>query len=121
MSFLNGPYRLGALFIAISAALHVFAFIVGGFSADALRLTPVGLVYALLAFGLTRGWRWLAYVAFIAMMIGGTVALGSLWAPSPVPQWWTLAIIAADWLAAAALFAALWRPARKTHATSING
>lgn len=114
MSLLNGPYRLGALFIAVSAALHVFAFLVGGFSTDALRLIPVGLVYAVIAYGLTRGWRWLAYVAFIAMMIGGTVALGSLWTPSPVPQWWTIAIIAADWLAALALFVSLWRPAPAT-------
>jgi len=111
MSFLNGPYRLGAALIAVSAALHVFAFLFGGFSADALRLIPVGFVYALLAYGLTRGWRWLAYVGFIAMMVGGTLALGSLWTPSPVPQGWTIAIIGVDWLAALALFAALWRPA----------
>lgn len=111
MSVLTGPYRFGAALIAVSAALHVFAFLVGGFSADALRLIPVGLIYALLAYGLTRGWRWLAYVAFIAMMVGGTLALGSLWTPSPVPQAWTIAIIGADWLAALALFVSLWRPA----------
>lgn len=111
MSLLTGPYRFGAALITVSATLHVFAFLAGGLSADALRLIPVGLVYALLAYALTRRWRWLAHVAFVAMMIGGTVALGSLWAPSPVPQWWTIAIIAADWLAALALFVALWRPA----------
>lgn len=112
MSLLNGPYRFGTAFILISAALHIFAFVVGGFAPEALVLIPIGLVYVVLAYGLSRGWRWLAYIAFLLMMIGGTFALAQLWTPSPVPQWWTLAIIAADWLAALALFVALWRPAR---------
>ena len=124
MAFLNGPYRFAALFILISAALHIFAFIVGGFSAQALGLIPIGLVYVAIAFGLSRGWRWLAYIAFLVMMIGGTAAMGQLWAVSPVPQWWTIAITTANWLAAAALFVALWRPAPSTEVidgASANG
>ena len=111
MSLWNGPYRFGALFILISAALHLLAFVAGGFSAEALQLIPIGLAYVAIAFGLARSRRWVAYVAFLVMMIGGTVALSYLWTAWAVPQWWTIAIIMADWLAAAALFVALWRPA----------
>jgi|GEM_PF-1539759 len=107
----RGPYRIGGLLLLLSAALHIFAFVVGGFSNDALRLIPVGLVYALVAYGLFCGWRWLAYIAFVMMMIGGIAALSTIWSPSTIPVWWTILIIAADWLGAAALFGALWRSA----------
>lgn len=105
----SGPYRTGALFVFISALLHIFAFVVGSVTADALMLVPIGIVYLLIAWGLTRGFRWLAYITFFVMCIGGIFAMSQLWTPSPVPGWWTIAIIVADWLAAAALFASLWR------------
>lgn len=106
----KGPYRVGGLFLLISAALHILAFLVGGFTPDALVLIPIGIIYALAAVGLFRDWRWLAYVCFIVMLLGGIIALGSSLGTSPVPFWWWWLIVAADWAGAAALFAALWNP-----------
>ena len=107
----RGPYRVGAFFLLISAALHILAPLVGGFSSPVPIFVGVGLVYVVIALGRYRGWRWLAYIAFLVMMIGGIIALSALWSPSAIPSWWTVLIIAADWLGAAALFAALWRAA----------
>lgn len=109
MGLLTGPFRTGIFFLLISAALHLLAFIVGGFSSDALTLFPFGILFIGLAMGLARGWRWLAHLVFLGLIIGGIIAITFVWSPSTVPSWWYTAIIIADWLAAAALFAALWR------------
>ena len=108
---LRGPYRIGALFVFLSAALHILTPVVGGLTTDALALIPVGLIYALIGYGLLRGMRWLAYVTFFLLFILGTYAITLIWAASPVPSWWTAAIVIADFLAVAGLFVALWRPA----------
>lgn len=111
---IRGPYRIGAIFIAISAVQHVLAFVVAGFSAIAMQLIPVGIVYLILAYGLLRGWRWMAYITFVVALIGSIVALGSVWSIGPVPGWWWALIVIADVAAVLGLFAALWRPAPST-------
>ena len=111
MSLVNGPYRFGTLLILVSAMLHILTFVAGGFASEMMAFLPLGLVFGLIAFGLSRGWRWLAYVAFLAAMIGAVFVLSYLWTPIAAPQWTLISIIAVNCLAAAALFAALWRPA----------
>ncbi len=106
-----GPYRSGAFFILVSALLNIFAFVAGGFTSDALMLLPVGFFYIAVGYGLLRGWRWLAYVTFFLVMIGGILALAAIWSASAVPGWWYALIVVSDWLSAAALFPALWRAA----------
>lgn len=109
MGLLTGPFRTGIFFLLISALLHIFAFVAGGFSVDALSLIPVGILFVGLAMGLARGWRWLAHLVFLGLIIGGIIAITYVWSNSTVPSWWYTAIIVTDWLAAAALFGALWR------------
>lgn len=99
-----------ALFIFVSAALHILAPVAGGLTSEALSLVPAGIVLALLALGLLRGMRWLAWLAFFVMLGAGIVALGYAAAVTWVPTWWYVAIVAADWLAAAMLLAHLWWP-----------
>ncbi|MEL7114499.1 MAG: hypothetical protein AAGP08_02735 [Pseudomonadota bacterium] len=107
----QGPYRVGAVFVAASAVLHLIAPIFGGFAPEALTLFVVGLVYLAIAYGLMLGWRWLAYVTFLLMMAGSVIAIASIWSPGPVPSWVYIGIVVADWLAALSLFFALWRNA----------
>lgn len=104
-------YRLAAFFVLISAVLHLLAFTVGGVGTVPLLLIPVGVLYLLIAAGLNRGKRWLAWIAFFVMGIGGSVALALSFGAGPVPGWWYLGITAADWCAALLLFAGLWRAA----------
>jgi disulfide bond formation protein DsbB len=114
MPTLSGPYGSGAFFILISAVLHLIACVFSGFSTEALILIPVGLIYLAISAGLTRGMRWLAYIAFFIMAIGGIYLLAGLWSASTIPLWIRLGIIASDWIAAAALFVALWRAPEAT-------
>lgn len=114
MPKLSGPYGVGAFFVMISAILHLLTFIPGGFSSQVLVLLPIGLLYLLITAGLTRGMRWLAYVTFILMCLGGIFAMSQLWTPSALPLWWLSLIIIADWVAAAALFVVLWHAQPET-------
>ena len=101
---------LAALFVFASAALHVFAPVVGGLTSEALSLVPAGIVLVPVALGLLRGMRWLAWIGFFVMLGSGIVALGLAVAVTWVPGWWYAAIMAADWLAAAMLLVHLWWP-----------
>ena len=105
----KGPYRVGALFVALSGLVHLLALFVSGFASGALMLVPAGIVYLGFAYGLLQGWRWLAYVVFLLMMVGSLVALSSAWTTPSVPTWIYLTIVALDWLTVLALFGALWR------------
>ncbi len=109
MTDVKGPFRAGALFVAVSAVLHLIAPLVAGLQGMAPMLAVVGLVYLAVTWGLLQGWRWLAWVAFFVLMAGSIVALSNVWAGGPVPGWLWAGIVAADWAAVAGLFVALWR------------
>ena len=109
MNPIKGPFRLGALFLLVAGALHLLAWIPGGFTSQALWLISYGMVFVLLAFGLGSGRRWIAYIAFLVAIVAGIGALGEIWALSSIPAWLFVAAIAALWLCAASLFVALWR------------
>lgn len=106
----RSPYRAGAFFIGLSAALH-FVTLVFGLSAPVPMMQAVGVFYLLVMIGLMQGWRWLAYLAFFMLAIGGIAALGWSFGTSRVPGGVFFAIFIVDFLAVAGLFVALWRPA----------
>ena len=105
----RGPYRLGALFVGISAIFHLVAPVFAGFGEEGTALFVVGLIYLAVAYGLMQGFRWLAYLAFIMLMVGSIFAITNIWSLSPVPGWISSAIVITDWLAVLSLFAALWK------------
>ncbi|MDG1083104.1 MAG: hypothetical protein P8P35_03185 [Planktotalea sp.] len=101
--------RWGAYFTALSAGLHLLALPLSRFSADALILLPFALVYAGFAYGLFRGWRWLAYVVFIVLLVGISLAIARIWANGDVPRWIYMGIAGANILSVTTLFVALWK------------
>ncbi len=109
MPRLSGQYGVGAFFVLISALLHLLALVLGRFSDDAILMGIVGVGLLVIVAGLTRNIRWLAWLSFFVMGIGGSVALSYLWAETTVPTWLFATIMSADWLAALGLLAGLWR------------
>ena len=105
----TGALRWGANFTAVTAGLHFLSLIVGGLNTEAFGLVLFGVFYAGFAYGLMLGWRWLAYVGFIVLLIGTSLAASNIWAFGTVPGWLYAAIAVANLLAIAALFAALWK------------
>ena len=105
----KGPFASAALFVTISAVLHILAFIVGGFNGDAVQMMIIGIVAFIIAMGLNQGWRWLGYLSFIAAAVGGIVAIYYAFGGSSIPGWWFVLIAAVDFIVVILLFLALWK------------
>ena len=96
-----------AILLFVSALAHVVALFAGPGGSVPVALVSCA-VLAVLGFGLLKGLRWVAWVAFFVALADGIAALGAAVAatlPDPV----CLAVAACDGQAALALFIALWR------------
>lgn len=100
-------YAPAALFIALSAALHLIALPLGAWEGFGWVFVAIAAYYAVLIAMLLRGWRWAAYLAYLCMLIGGVGAFAEVWRSDPA--WAYAAIMGADFIAAALLFVPLWR------------
>lgn len=107
-ALLSSPQKLAAAFLALSGLLHLLLAPASGFSTGALLMFPVGPAYILMAEGLRRGWRWLAYVVFATLVVGVNVAYAAIGGEGATGMIW-IAILLADLVCAASLFVALWR------------
>ena len=107
---MNGLFSLqtAALPMALSGLLHIFAFVVAGFTAFSGLMLGIGIAYCLAAIGLRRQWRWLAWLAFL-VMLAGAVGAYVISGDAGLKGWWFLAIAIVDAVAAAILFGALWK------------
>ena len=110
MTTMPKSLSFAVIFVLVSAALHVIAPLLSGFSSEGLFLVPFGLLYGLIAMGLMRNMRWLAWVTFFILMFGGIFAMASAMSAITVPSWIYSFIAAADWAGAACLFGYLWNP-----------
>ncbi len=109
----QGPYRLAALCVLASAVLLLVAPVLGGFSRSGFGSVPFGLLFLSVFYGLSQGWRWLAYLAFFLCMIAAILALSNAWTLNALPSWWYVTIAVLFALGILTLFIALWRsPAR---------
>lgn len=106
----RSPYRIGAVFLGISAILHLIAPLFAGLSGQAPILFVFGVVYVIAVWGLMRAMRWLAYVVMLVLMVGSVIAMTGIWAMAPVPGWIYAGIVFANWSAVLSLAAVLWRP-----------
>ncbi|MEM7219545.1 MAG: hypothetical protein AAF515_14350 [Pseudomonadota bacterium] len=100
---------IAALLLAVSGVLHFVGPLLAGFASASLPLLVFGVLYLILAHFLRRGSRLVAWIVFFMMLVFGIGALGQTGGVSPVPDWVTYAIIAADLACAACLFVVLWR------------
>ena len=100
--------RAAAFLLAFAGVLHVLAPVVGGFANEATMLVPVGFVWLVVAYGLSRNLRWLAWIAFFGTMIAAIVAMSSALGFSAVPNWFYWSVASLHALALATLFGALW-------------
>lgn len=102
------PFRLPMLALGVSALLHLSAPFFSGFHADGVVLVPVGLVLMMLAFGLSKSWRRLGYLAFLAALVATIRAYVTISPDGPVPAWLLWSVIGTNLITAAALFRILW-------------
>lgn len=86
----------GGIFMAISAALHVTAPLVTGFTISAFVLLLFGLAYFAIARSLLGGSDLWAKATLFVMALGIPGALLMLWWHVAVPRWWLWPIVWAD-------------------------
>ena len=101
--------RIAALGLAVSGVLHLVVPIFGGFTSWSLTLAGVGIVYIIAAVGLLRGLRWLAYVSFMWLLIGTTVAFISSYGAGAVPAWMRARIVGVTLVSLSRGFSCEWR------------
>ena len=106
----KGPFSTAGRLLFLSVALHLVVIAVSG-GGYFVEMLAGAVIWAAIAYGLMRGMRWLAFIAFLLAMGGGIVAMGYGMGTFGLTSIAFLAITAVDWLAAALLFVALWRPA----------
>ena len=104
----DGPYSRPALLLLVSAVLHLLVIVLslGGY---VLPMLVGAVVWVVIAAGLQRNWRWLAYLAFLLAIIGGIVAMSNGMATSGIVAIAFWSMMALDWVAAAFLFLLIWR------------
>ena len=109
MSLLSKPtsaYDLATKLLVLTGVLHILGFVVTGLTI--VPMAAFGVSYLLLGLGLWRGWRKLAYLAFLFAMIGAIVAYANL----PVAGfvlWLMMLFIVIDLVIIAALFLDIWK------------
>lgn len=107
-------YKTAALLVAFSALLYLVAISFAGMAA----LTPllvIALISGIFAFGLYRQWRWLAYFAFLALLISIAFTYPLSFGKGAIPSWIYSVNTLVSLGAAIIIFALLWRskPATK--------
>lgn len=118
MRFLPLFYRVAAGLMVLNALLHLLVFLPAGGglgSWTAQMLMPVAGLYGLLAWGLLRQSRWVAWIQFFTALTGALVAF-ALMPLFALPDWWVWAIIALDVDVAILMLLILW-PSRKRSRT----
>ena len=103
-------FKLGSLFLILSAVFHVVAVVLSRFSPDAMILLLPAVVYVPLAWALNNRQRWAAWITFIFMLVGMIGALSNINSGSSVPDWLFYTIALLDILVAGCMFVVLWRP-----------
>ncbi len=104
----KSPFRVAALFLLLSAVLHLVVIAVSG-GGFLMPMIVGAIMWFVIGAGLQRGLRWLAYVAFLLAMIGGVYAMGVGMGQTGLTQMALFGIMGADWIAAVLLFGALWK------------
>ncbi len=100
--------KIAGYALLLDAALQVAAVAAAGFPGGTLPLLIAAAIYVLLSAGLARGMMWVAWLAFIVVIVGSAATISGLFAPSPMPDWALWGGLAANVAALVLLFGAIW-------------
>ncbi len=97
-------YDIAGAFVMLSGLFHLPLFWLEGLSPRTKALFVIGILWIVMGLLLRRRHRWLAYVAFIAMLIGVVASIASF--STGIWMWYLIFLM--DLLAAIFLFRILW-------------
>ena len=108
MKTASQDYRSAGGFMFLAALLHLPVLALG-FASYALVAGLVIVIWLALGAGLMRGYRGVAYLAFLAALIGAVAAFGAALGNVGLLGALLWGILGVDVLAAGVLFGILWR------------
>jgi len=100
-------YHAAAILLFLSAALHVPAHLLALEAVWSHTIIAIGIL-TLLGLGLIRGFRWVAYIAFLAVLTNAVFSLSEAVAAVGWATTFSWGIIVLDLLAGVVLFSLLW-------------
>ncbi len=98
-----------AVFMVLCSVFQVTLPLLLGFNMTAYQMVFLGLLGLVTAFGLFKGWRWLAYMAFLPVLVVVTLAMARSFDVIGLASGWYMGIAVFDLLTGITLFMALWR------------
>lgn len=101
-------YKIASLTLLLSALVHLATTVAGNFASSVLVYSPFGIVFLLLAVALFQQKRWAAWLSFLLLLVGVSLAIAGLNSYS-VPNVFYYAMMALNIAAFIALFVTLWR------------
>ncbi|MEQ8294089.1 MAG: hypothetical protein RIA08_17955 [Roseovarius sp.] len=104
----SGFLRMAAALMLLIGGLHAIAAVFAGVAAAGLGGVLPTVAAMIVAVGLMRGWRWLAWLAMLGAIVAIGWVLGRVGA-GPVPDLIHYLLLAAYAVFVALTFAALWQ------------
>lgn len=101
--------KQAASLLIFSAALHVGGVAAAGFAPGLVTALVLAAILILLAAGLSRGIRGVAWLTFVVLMFAVAWSVAQLFGPAPVPVWAAWGILGVNVVAALMVFAEIWR------------
>ena len=108
--------HIASLFLAASAALHLWGLALVGVTPTGILFLIAALVYVGFYAGLRRGMRAVAWASFLCLLVGFCAAVAVGAGATGAPGYIGWAIAAADLGAILSLVVVLWAPAEAARA-----
>ncbi len=105
----NNPYNMAAKWMTLCSALQITLPLVIGFNTIAYQMVVLGVLGLITGAGLLKGWRWLAYLAYIPVMVVAILAMARSFDVAGLASVWYWGIALLDLLTMLALWVALWK------------
>jgi len=100
-------YDIAGAFVMLSGLLHLPLVVLEGWNAQTKFFLIMGLIWIGMGLWLRGRHRWLAYIAYILVLIGAVINFAAMGNTS-IGSWWWLLILIMDFLAIFHLFKILW-------------
>jgi len=109
MNPIRRNYDFAGAFVMLSGLLHLPLGLLEGWTPRTKVFLVYGLVFLVMGLVLRKRYRWLAYVAYVLLLIGMLVTLVSM-GTSNLGIWYWMIIMALQAIAVYKLFRILWAP-----------
>lgn len=111
----SGLFGFAGLVLLNTAALYGVAFVMSGFAAQGVQLVIIAMLLLVLAFGVLRRVRAIAWLTFLILLVAIVLIYGMTGPAAIAPNWLLYAIVLADFVGLMCLFLLLWQDRQRSN------